>query len=253
MPYTNVFRRANQNITSGENTRYKRQKTIFKGAINVAENGGKLEKRTSSGQKKGTYVGNIYTTQTGQKLLGAKNYESLYDVTMGKYLADPLSFGISNGGSLWEGSIYVTDLSGVLGLTANITDGINRIYYPLDTNAPYHYPPIGWPDASNNQEGGIFVDPNKELFYPKGSNIGGNLTDCYLYDELSYLQRVTYQRKFYEKFAVRYPQIQNGIISPVIYPATHLSLKCEENWLKDISNGIIWNGFVPGYKTLGTD
>ena len=252
MAFTNVFRKANQNITSGENTRYKRQKTIFKGAINVAENGGKLEKRTPSGKKKGTYVGNIYTTQTGQKLLGAKNYESLYDVTMGKYLADPLAFGISNGGSLWEGSIYVTDLSGVISIAANITSDYNRLYYPLDPNAPLEYPPYGWPDASNNQQGGIFVDPTKNLFYNKDSSIGGNLTDCYQYDELAYLQNVTYQKRFYEKFSLRYPQIQNGIISPVIYPATHLTLKCEYNWIKDISNGIIWNGYVPGFKRLGT-
>jgi hypothetical protein len=58
---------------------------------------------------------------------------------------------------------------------------------------------------------------------------------------------VTYQTEFYKKFGERYPQIQNGIISPVIYPAAHLSLKCDYNWLKDVSNGIIWNGYVPGY------
>jgi hypothetical protein len=243
----NVFRKANQNLTSGENTRYTRQKTIFKGAINVAEHGGKLIKKTKSGQSKGTYVGDIYTTTTGQKLIGAKSYEALYDVTIGKYLADPLAFGIADAGNLWEGNIFVTDLSGLVGLTNTITTGINRLTYPIDFNASYEYPPIGWPDASNNQAGGIFVDPNKTVFYPQTGGKNSSLGDCYLYDELSYLQHVTYQRQFYEKFALRYPGIQNGIISPVIYPASHLSLKCDKNWVKDISYGIIWNGYVPGY------
>ena len=243
----NVFRKANQNLTSGENTRYTRQKTIFKGAINVAENGGKLIKKTKSGQSKGTYVGDIYTTTTGQKLIGAKSYEALYDVTIGKYLADPLAFGISDAGNIWEGNLFVTDLSGLVGLTNTITTGINRLTYPIDFNANYQYPPIGWPDASNNQAGGIFVDPNKTVFYPKTGGKNSSLGDCYLYDELAYLQHVTYQRQFYERFALRYPSVQNGIISPVIYPASHLSLKCDKNWVKDISYGIIWNGYVPGY------
>lgn len=241
----NVFRKANQNLTSGENTRYTRQKTIFKGAINVAEHGGKLIKKTKSGQSKGTYVGDIYTTTTGQKLIGAKSYEALYDVTIGKYLADPLAFGIADAGNLWEGNIFVTDLSGLVGLTNTITTGINRLTYPIDFNASYEYPPIGWPDASNNQAGGIFVDPNKTVFYTGEKN--SSLGDCYLYDELAFLQHVTYQRLFYERFALRYPSVQNGIISPVIYPASHLSLKCDKNWVKDISYGIIWNGYVPGY------
>ena len=241
----NVCRKANQNLTSGENTRYTRQKTIFKGAINVAEHGGKLIKKTKSGQSKGTYVGDIYTTTTGQKLIGAKSYEALYDVTIGKYLADPLAFGIADAGNLWEGNIFVTDLSGLVGLTNTITTGINRLTYPIDFNAAYEYPPIGWPDASNNQAGGIFVDPNKTVFYTGEKN--SSLGDCYLYDELAFLQHVTYQRLFYERFALRYPSVQNGIISPVIYPASHLSLKCDKNWVKDISYGIIWNGYVPGY------
>jgi hypothetical protein len=238
----NVFRKANQNLTSGENTRYTRQKTIFKGAINVAENGGKLIKKTKSGQSKGTYVGDIYTTTTGQKLIGAKSYEALYDVTMGKYLADPLAFGISDAGNLWEGNLFVTDLSGLVGLTNTITTGINRLTYPPDFNAYYEYP-----DASNNQAGGIYVDPYKTLFYPQNGGKNSSLADCYLGNELAYLQHVTYQRQFYEQFALRYPGIQNGMISPVIYPASHLSLKCDRNWVKDISYGVIWNGYVPGY------
>lgn len=249
---TNVFRKANQNLTSGENTRYKRQKTIFKGAIDLAENGGKLIKKTKLGKSKGTYIGDIYTTKTGEKLLGAKNYEALYDVTMGKYLVDPLAFGIADAGNLWEGSIFISDLSGLVGLTNNITSGINRLTYPIDPNAAYEYPPIGWPDASNNQAGGIFVDPKKEYFYPTNIAINSSLADCYLYDELSYLQHVTYQTQFYEKYALRYPGIQNGIISPVIYPASHLPLKCNRNWEKNISNGIIWNGYVPGFGYKST-
>lgn len=245
---TNVFRNANQNLTSGENTRYKRQKTIFKGAINVAEHGGKLEKRTSSRKSKGTYVGDIYTTTTGQKLLGANSYEALYDVTMGKYLVDPIAFGIADAGNLWEGNIFVSDLSGLVGLTNTITTGINSLKYPIDFNAPYQYPPIGWPDvSSNNQAGGIFVDPYKKIFYPETGGKNSSMVDCYFYDELSYLQHVTYQRQFYERFALRYLSVQNGIISPVIYPASHLSLKCDRNWVKDISYGVIWNGYVPGY------
>lgn len=243
----NVFRKANQNLTSSENTRYKRQKTVFKGAIDVAENGGKLIKKNKTGQSKGTYVGDIYTTTTGQKLLGAKSYEALYDVTMGKYLVDPLAFGISDPGNLWEGNIFVTDLSGLIGLTNTITSGINRLTYPIDFNAYYQYPPIGWPDASNNQAGGIYVDPNKTVFYPENGGKNSSLADCYLGNELAYLQHVTYQRQFYEQFALRYPGIQNGMISPVIYPASHLSLKCDRNWVKDISYGVIWNGYVPGY------
>jgi hypothetical protein len=246
----NVFRKANQNLTSGENTRYTRQKTIFKGAVNVAENGGKLEKRTKSGKNMGTYVGNIYTTQSGQKLIGAKNYESLYDVTMGKYLADPLAWGISDGGNLWEGNIFITDLSGLRGLTNNITTGVNSVYYPPDMRAPYKYPP--YPDASNNQAGGMYVDYASQLFYPSNKKIS-KFEGCTLYDELSYLQHVTYQTEFYQQFADRYLQIQNGIISPVIYPAAHLSLKCDKNWLKDVSNGVIWNGYVPGYTNLNVN
>jgi len=244
----NVFRKANQNLSSSENTRYRRQKTVFKGAINVAEHGGKLEKRTSNGKSKGTYVGNIYTTTIGQKLLGANSYEALYDETIGKYLVDPLAFGIADAGNIWEGSLFVTDLSGLLGLASSITSGPNRLYYPPDKDSYHEYPPMNWPDASNNQAGGLFIDYKKEIFYPKDQPINSSLADCYLYDELSYLQHVSYQRAFYEKFALRYPQIQNGIISPVIYPASHLTLKCEENWKRDLSNNIIWNGYVPGFR-----
>lgn len=257
MSHTNSFRKPNQNLTSSENTRYKRQKTIFKGAVNVAENGGKLEKgltkMDSAGnkyiyKKKGTYVGNIYTTTKEQKLIGAKNYESLYDVTIGKYLADPLAFGIANGGELWQGSIYVEDLSGVVTIAGNITSDYNRIIYPPDPNASFEFT-----DGSNNQAGGIYVDPLSTLFYPIEIASSSSDANCYKLDALSYLQHVTYQSKFYKKYAERYLGLQNGIISPVIYPATHLSLKCDENWIKDISNGIIWNGYVPGYKFIGRD
>jgi hypothetical protein len=251
MPYTNVFSKPNQNLSSSENTRYKRQKTIFKGAIDVAEHGGKLIKKTKLGKNMGTYVGDIYTTTTGNKLLGAKNYEALYDVTIGKYLADPLAFGIANGAAIWEGSIYVTDLSGIVNLTANITSGKNFFYYPPDPNATLEYPPYGWSDVSNNQQGGLFIDPERKLFYPSGYVLGGALSGCARFDELSYLQNVTYQQAFYKRFAIRYPGVQHGIISPVIYPAAHLSLKCDKNWVTDISNGVIWNGYVPGYKRLG--
>ncbi len=245
---TNVFRKANQNITSGENTRYKRQKTIFKGAVNVAENGGKLIKKTSTGQQKGVYIGDIHTTKKGQRLLGAKSYEALYDVTIGKYLADPLAFGIADAGNLWQGNLFLTDLSGLITLTNTITTGINKLAYPIDLDATYQYPPIGWPDASNNQAGGIYIDPNKTVFYPKNIGKNSSLADCYLSDENAYLQNVIYQQSLYEKYALRYPSIQNGIISPVFFPASCLSLKCDRNWVKDISFGVIWNGYVPGYN-----
>jgi hypothetical protein len=285
MSHKSCFSRANQNITAGENTKYKKQRTIFKGAVNVAEkNGFLLKGRKINGkfQPKGVYIGDIYTshvsptdpntTQT-QSLVGAKSYESLYDVTMGKYLTDPLAFGIANSGNIWEGSVYLSDLSGIIGMTATILDGVNYFIYPPNPNSTNEYPnrrdPSGCSvttdccdtscDCSNNiiQSGGMYIDPFGDYFFRSDNSItinNGSFSQinrsiCYTDSQIGWQNHVTYDENLFKRYALRYLGIQNGIISPVIYPASNLPLKCEKNWLKDISNGVIWNGYVPGFKS----
>lgn len=285
MSHKSCFSRANQNITAGENTKYKKQKTIFKGAVNVAEHNGFLLKgRRINGkfQPKGVYIGDIYTshvsptalnkTQT-QSLVGAKSYESLYDVTMGKYLADPLAFGIADSGNIWEGNVYVSDLSGIIGMTASILDGVNYVIYPPNPLSTEAYPnrrdPSGCSvntdccttscDCSNNilQAGGMYIDPFGDYFFRNDNsssiNDGSfntiNRSICYTDNQIGWQNHVGYDESLFKRYAVRYLGIQNGIISPVIYPASNLPLKCEKNWLKDISNGVIWNGYVSGYQS----
>lgn len=239
MAHRNCFRRPNENITSSENTKHIKQKTIFKGAQNVAENNGRLVKRSSMGNNKGTYIGNIYTTTNGsQRLVGASSYESLLDVTSGKYLSDPLAFGITNSSNLWEGSIFTTDLSGLITIDSKITSGNNYLLYPPDKNAVTQYP-----DGSNNpQAGGIYVDPCYNVFYPNTLTSGSSRSTCYLRDENSYIQNFRYEPKGFKQYAYRYLGMENGYIGPFIYPASNLSLKCDKYWIDDISNNKIWSG-----------
>jgi hypothetical protein len=235
MANRNCFRKSTVNTTSSDNTKHIKQTTIFRGAVNVAKNNGKLVKKTPLGKNNGTYVGKIYTTTNGsQKLIGASSYEDLYDVTSGKYLSDPLSFGIPNTNNLWEGSIYVSYLNGLITMDSKITQGNNYMRYPIDINATHEYP-----DNTNPQAGGIYIDPCYNVFYPKYTSNGAYRSACYLNDELSYTQNIIYKTNSFEQLANRY--LAKNKSGSFIYPAANLSLKCDEYWKNDISNNNAWN------------
>ena len=73
---------------SGDYINYKKSKAIYKNTANMAKYGGFYEKKSSLGQNKGIYTGDI-NVSSNKCLLGARSYNSLFFFKKGKYLVNP--------------------------------------------------------------------------------------------------------------------------------------------------------------------
>ena len=65
MAFRNCFKNSNEDLNSGQHTNRKKSKTIFNGAVNLAINVGVYHKKSSLGQFKGTYIGDVYICRDG--------------------------------------------------------------------------------------------------------------------------------------------------------------------------------------------
>ena len=84
MAFRNCFKNPNEDLNSGQHISRKKAKTIYKGAVNLATNGGVYHKKTKSGQNKGIYIGDVNISRDGNKcLIGATSYDTLLSVTNG--------------------------------------------------------------------------------------------------------------------------------------------------------------------------
>ena len=218
---------------AGDYIATKRAKAIFKGAVDVAKNNGVLKKKNGS-----QYRGEIYTSTNSNcpKLIGASSYEQLHDVTMGKYIVDPLTFEINGADNLWVGNIIVEDLTGMITLDASFGGIYNTFTYPPEANASQQYPVYG----TTTEAGGMYVDPSYNLFYP-ANNTDDIRGSCYLKEERAYLNHVKFISLdntggliHLENMRQRYVDESNHIIGAVYYPAP-ISLSCEKLW----TNGTI--------------
>ena len=112
MAHFKCFSNESDKINSGIYTSRKKARAIYMSSRDLANNGGVYHKSTN-GQNRGTYVGDVKISQDGSKcLIGASSYDSLLTVTQGKYLESPDSFDLRTNSDIWTGNLYVLDLSG---------------------------------------------------------------------------------------------------------------------------------------------
>ena len=112
MAHFKCFSNESDKINSGIYTSRKKARAIYRSSRDLANNGGVYHKSTN-GQNRGTYVGDVKISQDGSKcLIGASSYDSLLTVTQGKYLESPDSFDLRTNSDIWTGNLYVLDLSG---------------------------------------------------------------------------------------------------------------------------------------------
>ena len=212
MAHLKCFSNESDKINSGIYTSRKKARAIYRSSRDLANNGGVYHKSTN-GQNRGTYVGDVKISQDGSKcLIGASSYESLLTVTQGKYLESPDSFDLRTNSDIWTGNLYVLDLSGTGLYTIDASAGgtHNTFPYPPDVNANNSYP------TTANGNGGLIVDPCFNIFYPQQASTYGN---CYLNNERSYIKNVTYINYQNNKNLIStYIQNNNGYTGSFYYP-----------------------------------
>ena len=156
-------------LNSSDRTAHLKSKTKYASAVNLAQNGGVLNKRDGS-----KYVGPVHTTSAA--LTSADSYADLLDVTKGKYLLTPppsSDLAASFTGEAYYGNFMVTDYaaSGIsttmLGFpTVKATPPPPAYKYPnqlvLGTTATTATAVTAF-NAAN-----IVIDPEYRLFYGTG-------------------------------------------------------------------------------------
>ena len=261
MAHRNCFERPNENLSAGDYLTRKKAKQLYKASVNLAQYGGVYQKNTSIGgigaaakkkgsRSNGTYVGDVYigsgqtvnsgpATPSGQAngnskgcLIGAKSYEALLGVTVGKYLVDPINFDFRRDQSIWVGSLYQMDMCGTQTIVSNpqwtVKDSsTNTFKYPFGSSENQALPI----DASNNNIG-LIVDYSYNIFYPK------NLTQssrglCYLKNERSWKQWIRCL-PYTRKEAELYFGAAGGYVGDFNYPKK-FHFDCNESWINDIS------------------
>ena len=133
MAYRNVFKKPNDNISSSDYIERKKAKSIFKGAIDLAKNDGILHKQTTTGQNKGSYIGDIYASSSGSKcLVGANSYESLLSVTKGSHLINPQLVNKSINNDLLSGNSHGLNFEGLNTVDASFGGMKNTVINPTE-------------------------------------------------------------------------------------------------------------------------
>ena len=206
------FSNESDKINSGIYTSRKKARTIYRGGLDLAKNGGVYHKSTN-GQQKGTYVGDVKVSQNGTNCLnGASSYETLLSVTQGKYLESPDTFDLRTTSDIWTGNLYVMDLSGTGLHTIDASAGgiANTFAYPPDPDINNTYP------TKANGNGGLVVDPCFNVFYPDTVSTFGA---CYLKNERAYQQNVKYINYAKNRGRINsYIQNNNGYTGSFAYP-----------------------------------
>ncbi len=212
MAHRKCFSNESDKINSGIYTSRKKARTIYRGGLDLAKNGGVYHKSTN-GQQKGTYVGDVKVSQNGTKCLnGASSYETLLSVTQGKYLESPDTFDLRTTSDIWTGNLYVMDLSGTGLHTIDASAGgiANTFAYPPDPDINNTYP------TSATGNGGLVVDPCFNVFYPDTVSTFGA---CYLKNERAYQQNVKYINYAKNRGRINsYIQNNNGYTGSFAYP-----------------------------------
>ena len=100
----------------------------------------------------------ISTTSDGC-LVQTKNHEHLLHVIKGKYLCDPPITSINIKGSINEGNLYVTDLSGLAVVDTSFNAGnYNSIIHPINNSVN------NISTSTNSNYPGSIVDPSNTIF-----------------------------------------------------------------------------------------
>lgn len=231
MAYRNCFKKPNDNLNSGQYVSRKKSRTIFKGSVDLANNGGVYHKKTASGQNMGTYVGDVNISRDGKKcLIGATSYDTLLSVTNGKYLEQPVTFDIPDSEDLWTGSIYRIDLSGVVSIISHPDGSANTFSYPPAILANQTYPKFNPPTDQ-----GLIVDPCYNVFYPNSIGIDrSSRGTCYVNNERAYEQ----YRKLIpltETYVKNYIGAKNGFVGEYYYPQS-FTFDCCNNYVTNLLN-----------------
>ena len=262
MAHRNCFETPSDKLSSSDYMTRKKARTLYKASVNLANQPipGVYQKNTSIGgigaaaKKKGTrsngiYVGDIFigsgqtvSTPAGGKpqtngdskgcLIGAKSYEALLSVTVGKYLVDPINFDFRRDQSIWVGSLYQMDYSGAQTIVSNPQWPVNN----SSTNT-FKYPPgssqnQSLPIDASNSNIGLIVDYSYNIFYPQSLSQSARGA-CYLKNELSYKQFIKCLP--YNKVeAGLYYRAAGGYIGDFNYPKK-FHFDCNESWINDIS------------------
>ena len=229
MAHRNCFGNVSDNLHSSDYISRKKSKTIYKNAVNLAKQGGVSHKKTSLGQNKGTYVGNIYISKDKKCLIGAKDYDSLLSVTNGKYLVSPNTLDIRSKQDLWAGSIYTMDMSGVTSIVAYPDGSGNTFIYPPDITANQTYPINIPPD-----EQGLIVDPSYNIFY-KADITQSARGVCYLKNERAYKQYLQCL-PYTQDIAKTYLEVSNGYVGEYFYPKNFVFDCPDESWKLNVSH-----------------
>lgn len=257
MAHRNCFENSHEKLSAGEYLNRKASKQLYKASVNLAQQStpGVYQKNTSIGgigryakkkgtRKNGTYVGDIFigsgqNVNSGQAngnskgcLIGAKSYEKLLAVTVGKYLVDPVNFDFRRDQSIWVGSLYQMDMSGAQTI-------INHPQWPIYDSSninTFKYPPSSfanqlYPDASNNNVG-LQVDFSYNIFYPQYLT-QSNRGLCYLKNERAWKQWIRCL-PYTKKEADIYFNSSGGYVGDFNYPRK-FHFDCDASWIQDIS------------------
>ena len=213
MAFRNCFSTPNKDSSSSDYISRKKSKTIYKNAVDLANNNGVYQKKGSLGQSKGTYIGNINISRDGNKcLISTKDYATLQSVTNGKYLVSPDASEIYlQKKQLWNGLTYNMGLNSANTIISYPGGTLNTFSYPPTISANNTYPNLIPPSDQ-----GLVVDPSYSLFYPDGvlTESRGN---CYVNDETAYQKRIstiTSLKKNYAEYVNQYGGYTGGYQYP---------------------------------------
>ena len=225
MAFRNCFSTPNKDSNSSDYISRKKSKTIYKNAIDLANNNGVYHKKSVLGQNKGTYIGNINISRDGNKcLVSTKDYATLQSVTNGKHLVNPDAAEIYlQKKQLWNGLMYNMDLSSNNTIISYPDGTVNTFTYPPTINANNTYPNLIPPSDQ-----GLIVDPSYNLFYPDGV-LTESRDNCYVNDETAYQKRITLIQTQEKKY-VDYVNNYGGYIGGYQYPQRfNFDINCNKN------------------------
>lgn len=146
--------------TSSDYIKSKRRKTIFEESKTISTTGGYKIKNTGA-----KFIGPVYIKTLNDKgcLVGAQNYNLLYDVIFGKNLVKQRStsdLSLSYDYSLWLGNFMETKYLNKTPISARVDGSYNMIVYP--TPQDFDIEITGLTDYP-----GLIVDPSYDIFYPR--------------------------------------------------------------------------------------
>ena len=186
MASNKCFANISNGLDAGEYINKKKSVELYTFGINLARNNGYLTKFTPSGRFRGVYRSNIFASTDGtQCLIGAQNYETLLNVTNGKWIYDPIRIDLGSLNQIWVGNLLIEDLSGVISIDSQAGTGkqANTFNYPPQLTSS-----VSYVSPSNPGGGGIIVDPSYRIFYANNVENSSSRGSCYLKNERSYLK-----------------------------------------------------------------